>query len=153
MNTTIKQNVGSALPIPIPMIIAQYSTVKSNAFTSNLLSYNSTTKQVSDGPGRPQSPYNTNNLFVACPNQKQTITGSETFIVKSNLIWNNTSKTISQVQIDFADGQGFKTVTIGTAISVNYADTGYKRWKIKTTLSDIQYCNAIMNFMCWPLPI
>lgn len=116
--------------------VVQYNTVKSDAFTSNLLSYNSGTRQVSDVTGRSQSPYATRNLFAACANKKQSLTGSETFIIKPNLIWNNTTKTISQIQIDFADGQGFQSITIGTAISITYNDTGYKRWTIKATLSD-----------------
>ncbi len=136
VNTTIKQNSSSALPIPIPILLASYNTVVSNAFSSNLLSYNSSTKQVSDVPGRTQSPYNNKTLFAACPNKDFTVKGSDSFIIKSNMIWNNTGKTISQIQIDFANGQGFQTVTIGTAISVSYADTGFKKWTIKITLND-----------------
>lgn len=136
VNTTIKQNVSSALPIPIPLLIASYNTVKSNAFSSNLLSYNSGTKQVSDVPGRTQIPYNSKTLYAACPNKNITTTGSESFIIKSNMIWNNTGKTISQIQIDFANGQGFQTVTVGTPISISYTDTGFKKWTIKATLSD-----------------
>jgi Secretion system C-terminal sorting domain len=52
------------------------------------------------------------------------------------MIWNNTGKSISQVQIDFANGQGFQTVTVGIAINISYADTGFKKWTIKVTLSD-----------------
>ena len=52
------------------------------------------------------------------------------------MIWNNTSKSISQIQIDFANGQGFQTVTIGTAINISYIDTGFKKWTVKVTLSD-----------------
>lgn len=136
VNTIIKQNVGSTLPIPIPLIIGQYNTVKSNAFTSNLLAYNSGTKQTSDVAGRGQSPYDTKNLFAVCPNKKQTLVGSETFVVQSNMIWNNTGKTISQIQIDFVDGQGFQTITVGTPISISYTDTGYKKWTVKVVLSD-----------------
>jgi len=136
VNTTIKSNINDTLPIAIPLIVAQYNTVRTDAFTSNLLSYNSGTKQVSDVPGRPQNPYDTKNLFAACPQRKQTITGNETFVIKSGTIWNNTSKTISQVQIDFANGQGFQTVTIGTPIGVSYTDTGTKRWTLKVTLND-----------------
>ena len=95
VNTTIKQNVSSTLPIPIPLLIASYNTVKTTAFSSNLLSYNSSTKQVSDVAGRSQSPYDPKTLFVACPNKKITIIGSENFIIQSNMIWNNTGKTIS----------------------------------------------------------
>jgi len=136
VNTTIKQNTSSSLPVPVPLLIGQYDNVKSNAFSSNLLSYNSSTRKVYDVAGRPQSPYITQKLFAACAEKKETKTGSETFIIKSNLIWNNTGKTITQLQINFANGQGFQTITIGTPISVSYSDTGYKRWTIKATLSD-----------------
>ncbi len=136
VNTTIKQNMSSTLPIPIPLLIASYNTVKSNAFSSNLLSYNSSTKQVSDVAGRTQSPYDPKTLFAACPNKNITITGSESFIIKSNMIWNNTGKTISQIQIDFANGQGFQTVTVGTAVNITYTDTGFKKWTVKITLND-----------------
>jgi hypothetical protein len=51
-------------------------------------------------------------------------------------VWNNTGKTISQIQIDFANGQGFQTANIGSPISISYTDTGFKKWTIKITLSD-----------------
>jgi hypothetical protein len=57
VNTTIKNNSGDT--VLIPLLIGSYNTVKSNAFSSNLLSYNSTSKQVHDVSGRPQSPYDT----------------------------------------------------------------------------------------------
>lgn len=136
VNTAIKQNVSSTLPIPIPILLGSYNNVKSNAFSSNLLSYNSSTKQVSDVAGRTQSPYNSKTLFAACPNKNITTKGSESFVIKSNMIWNNTGKSINQIQIDFANGGGFQTVAIGTAINVVYADTGFKKWTIKITLSD-----------------
>jgi hypothetical protein len=78
VNTTIKQSSGDT--IAIPLLIANYNTVKSSAFSSNLLSYNSNSKQVSDVVGRIQSPYETRNLFAASPNTKQTLTGRETFM-------------------------------------------------------------------------
>ncbi|MBC7390436.1 MAG: hypothetical protein H7329_14565, partial [Opitutaceae bacterium] len=146
VNTTIKQNVSSTLPIPIPLLIGQYNTVKSNAFSSNLLSYNSSTKQVSDVAGRTQSPYDVKTLFAACPNKNITTTGTENFIIKSNMIWNNTSKTISQIQIDFANGQGFQTITIGTAISVTYTDTGFKKWTVKITLNDNSFLQCFNEY-------
>ena len=58
VNSSIKQAIADSLPTPIPLIIAQYNTVKSNAFASNLLSYISSTKQISDVVGRTQNPYN-----------------------------------------------------------------------------------------------
>lgn len=92
VNSTIKQNASSTLPIPIPLLIASYNTVKSNAFSGNLLSYNSSTRQISDVTGRTQSPYDPKTLFAACPNKNITTKGSESFIIKSKMIWNNTGK-------------------------------------------------------------
>ena len=136
VNNAIKQNVSSTLPIPIPLLLASYNTVKSNAFTSNLLSYSSSTKKVNDVTGRTQTPYDAKTLFAGCPNKNISTTGSESFIIQSSMVWNNTGKSISQVQIDFANGQGFQTVTIGTAINITYPDTGFKKWTVKVTLSD-----------------
>lgn len=136
VNTTIQQNASANSPIPIPLLIGQYNTVSSTAFSNNLLSYNSNTNQVYDVAGRTQSPYQLNNLFAACPDRKQTLTGIDSFICSSNMIWNATGKSISQIQIDFANGQGLQTLTIGTPIGVSYSDTGYKRWTIKVTLTD-----------------
>lgn len=134
VNTAIQNASGST--VLIPLLIGSYNTVKSTAFSSNLLSYNGSTRQVHDVPNRPQSPYNTNDLFAACPLNNHTVSGTETFVFNSNTIWNNTGKTISSLQVDFADGDGFQSVNIGTPITINYTDTGYKRWTIKATLSD-----------------
>lgn len=43
INNTIKNNSGDT--VLIPLLIGNYNTVKSNAFSSNLLSYNSSTKK------------------------------------------------------------------------------------------------------------
>ena len=136
VNTTIKQNAGSGAPVPVPLLIGAYNTVRTDAFSSNLLGYNAGTRQIYDVPGRGQSPYESRNLFAACPNQKQTITGTETFVCNSTLTWNNTGKSINQLQIDFADGLGFQSITMGTPFGVSYNSTGNKRWTIKVTLSD-----------------
>ncbi|OAQ38966.1 hypothetical protein A5893_13085 [Pedobacter psychrophilus] len=136
VNATIKQNKAEGLPIPIPLLIGQYDNVKTNAFSSNLLSYNNSTKQVSDVNGRSQNPYQTSNLFAACPIYPFTKNGTEDFILKSNLVYNNTGKTITAAQINFDDGQGLQSLTFDVPISVSYADTGLRRWTIKLTLSD-----------------
>lgn len=65
VNTTIKNNTGDT--VAIPLLIGSYNTVKSNAFSANLLSYNSSTKKVYDVAGRTQSPYDAKNLFAAAP--------------------------------------------------------------------------------------
>ena len=144
VNAVIKANTGDA--IAIPLLLGTYNTVKSNAFSSNLLSYNSGQNKVYDVANRPQSPYDTQNLFAASPVKNQTIKGTETFVVKTNTVWNNTGKTISQLQINFDNGEGFKTITIGTALTINYNDTGKVRWTIKATLNDASILQCYSNY-------
>jgi hypothetical protein len=153
VNTTIKTNTGDT--IAIPLLLGTYNTVKSNALSSNLLSYNSGQNKVYDVANRPQSPYDTQNLFAAAPVKNQTLKGTETFVVESNTTWNNTGKTISQLQINFDNGEGFKTITIGTPVTINYTDTGKVRWIIKATLNDASilqcYSNYYVNKVDWSL--
>ena len=101
-----------------------------------MLSYNSNTNQVLDVTSRTQSPYPLNRLFASSPNRNYSLTGNDTFLVSPNLIWNNTTKSVQQIQIDFNNGQGFKTFTVGYPIPVTYEDTGVKKWIIKVQLSD-----------------
>ena len=138
-NNTI--NLNKATNIPIPVLIGNYNTVKHDAFSSNLLSYNSSTNQVFDVSGRAQNPYQLNNLFASCPNQSYSKTGTETFICNNNLVWNNTGQTINLLQIDFADGNGFQTIAMGSPITVNFPTVGKIKWIIKVTLSD----NTVMQ--------
>ena len=146
INSAINQASTSNSVIPIPLLIGQYNTVKSDAFTNNLLTYNSMTNQVADVITRTQSPYSLNQLFTGSPVKNYSLTGKDTFIISSNLIWNNTNKSVLQIQIDFDNGQGFKTVAIGTPIAVSYQDTGLKRWTTKIQLSDNSWLQSYVQF-------
>jgi len=124
VNNTIKINTSPSLPIAIPLLIGAYNTVKSNAFSSNLLSYNASQRKVYDVPGRTQSPYESKRLFAAVPVNQYSTDGSESFIYRSNMVWGNTTLTISQLQINFGNGSGLQTLTANTPINIYYADTG-----------------------------
>ena len=101
-----------------------------------MLSYNASQRKVYDVPGRTQSPYESKRLFAAVPVNQYSTDGSESFIYRSNMVWGNTSLSISQLQINFGNGTGLQTLTANTAININYADTGTYVWTIRATLSD-----------------
>jgi hypothetical protein len=136
VNTKIKSFVSAVAPVPVPLLIGNYNSIKSYAFTNNLLSYNSTTNQFADVSSRTENPYQVNNLFAAAPQNKYSATGTSSFLFSDSIIWNNSGKTISQIQVDFDNTLGFKTITRGTPITVSYADTGVKRWTIRVTFTD-----------------
>ncbi len=120
----------------MPLLIGHYNSIDDNAANNGLLTYNSYTRQLNDVPNRPSSPYLTKNLFAATPLENTNITGIANIIVKSSLNYNNTGASLSSVQIDFANGQGFVTIPLDVAVSAAYTDTGYYRWTIKATLSN-----------------
>lgn len=141
INATIQQHNKPDSATPLAVLIGQYNSVKPTAFSSNLLSYNAGLRQVFDVPGRTQSPYETNRLFAAAPGWQYSTTGTENFVFKPNMVWGNTGLTVTQMEINFQNGEGFKTLQPNTPVSVVYADTGYYKWAIKATLSD----NSIMQ--------
>ena len=136
INPILKANNQRFGPKGIPILIGSYNTIKTDALSSNLLTYSETTKQIYDVSNRSSTPYNTSNIFASCPLKNESLTGSDTFIVKNDLIWNISESSISSVQIDFANGEGFRPINIGAPFVVQYADTGMKRWTIKVTLSN-----------------
>jgi hypothetical protein len=85
VNSTIKTNTAPTLPTAIPILIGQYNTVKSNAFSSNLLSYNASQRKVYDVPGRTQNPYESKRLFAATPVEQYSYDGSESNWLKKQL--------------------------------------------------------------------
>lgn len=145
-NNLIGQNLHDTLPVPIPIIMASYHRLRDDAVSSNLLSYNSSTQQFHDVPGRSQVPYLQQNLFAAAPALAETYKGSIVFICDSNLIWNTTGKTISQLAIDFDNGEGFQPVTFGQEIAVNYYYTGNKVWTIKAVFTDSTIWQCYSNY-------
>jgi hypothetical protein len=136
VNNALQNNTIPNQPTPVPILIGQYNSMDDEAINNGLLTYNSYTRQLNDVPNRPSSPYLTKNLFAACPVENFTITGMANIIVKSSLNFNNTGATLSSIQIDFANGQGFVNIPLDVAVTASYADTGYYRWTIKVTLSN-----------------
>lgn len=135
-NAAIGQYTGTDQAVSIPLLIGNYASVRGDAFASNLLSYNSSQNQVYDVSGRWQSPYQTNSVFAACPSFNRTISGTASFVFNPSLVYNNTGKSISQLSIDFNNGQGAQTLVANTPITISYTDTGTKRWTITVTLND-----------------
>lgn len=136
VNNALQNNMLPNQPTPVPLLIGQYNTISDDAATNGLITYDSYTRQLYDVPNRPSSPYLSKNLFAACPLENYSITGIANIIIKSSLNYNNTGTSLSSVQIDFANGQGFVTIPLDVAVTAAYTDTGYYRWTIKATLSN-----------------
>ena len=128
----------------IPLLLMDYSVLNENAVQENLFTVSN--NQIFDVPGRTQSPYLQRLLFAAAPSIAVSNNGTISVMFRSELFYTNTSKTISSLQLDFNDGQGYRSITLNTPFSKTYTDTGYKRWKIKLNCTDASSYECFAEF-------
>lgn len=133
VNTVIdNQTTGSTIPIPI--LHYDYAALKPNAITSNLL--RASNNQLFDVAGRAQSPYEQRTLFVAAPASDSILVGNLSFVLRSDLYFTNTGKTVGGLWLDGGDGNGYVAVSWNTPQAFTYGTAGDKTVKIKITYTD-----------------
>lgn len=83
-----------------------------------------------------QNPYTTQSVFAMAPSTDYY--EGKNFQVKlpSNLWFTNSSTSISNINADLGDGLGYRVLTTGQVLNINYSDTGRKEWKFKLTLTN-----------------
>lgn len=112
------------------LLAAQYYTYqqyKANAYTNGDVSI--INEKIYDVAGR--NPYEAKTIFAVSPLKKQIEGNTFSFKLPSNLIYTNTGLTLSQVQVDFGNGQGYQTISLNTGKSVTYSSGGEKEIKVK----------------------
>ncbi|TAE42969.1 MAG: hypothetical protein EAY66_00315, partial [Sphingobacteriales bacterium] len=134
INTSLAQQTAASTAIPVTFFFAQYNLVKPNAFTSGLLSV--VNDQVRDVPGRTQTPYLTNAVFAASPVRSVFKDNNFSFLFKSELFFKNSALTVTGVNVDFGDGQGYRSVSTNTPMLPNYTTAGNKTIKFKVMFNN-----------------
>ena len=85
-----------------------------------------------------QNPYQEFNTVAISPSTIEYNLTYCSVVLPSNLFLSNRSSEISSIQFDAADGLGYRTIQYNTPVSLNYADTGWKHWIFKVTLTNGQ---------------
>lgn len=112
-----------------------YERFKDDAVSDNLVSVSN--DKIYDTPGRPSTPYQMGEAFAIVPLRSVLRGGSPySFMYKPELFYSNTSKTISSVQANFADGSGFRTLTPNTTVNINYTSSGTKTLIFRVNYTD-----------------
>jgi hypothetical protein len=130
INLSLQNSQTTSSAIPITILHAKYADLRPDALTANLMTISN--NQLFDVAGRSQSPYRVQTVFAAAPYFNYSNTAITQFIINNNFICQNAGA-ISSIAVDFADGLGYRTVTLGTAINVSYSATGTYRVKVKLT--------------------
>jgi Secretion system C-terminal sorting domain len=131
VNTSIK-TVETTGVIPISLLHVNYNDLRPDAVTAGLMTVSN--EQIFDVAGRTQSPYRNQTLFAAAPSLDYSNDATTKFVFPTNLVYKNTG-TINAISVDFADGLGYRAVTLGTTMFISYAVIGTYRIKVKITPS------------------
>lgn len=83
--------------------------------------------RINDVAGR--NPYETKTVFAVVPLKQELRGNTLAFKLPGNLIHTNSAFSLSQVQIDFDNGQGYQTIALNTAKNVVYNCSGIKEIK------------------------
>lgn len=82
-----------------------------------------------------QNPYQSEQVFLLSPPVNFYQGKSLQIVLPTNLWFTNNAAGITGFQLDAGDGTGYRTLTVGQPLTINYADTGLKLWTYKLTIS------------------
>jgi hypothetical protein len=116
VNSTLSTYTTTSNGLPVNNLLAlhyNYEQFKTNAATGNLVYVSS--GKIYDTPNRPTTPYDIKTAFSMVPQYSELRGGTHVFRFRNELFFKNVNKTISTAQVDFNDGAGYRTLTIGQA--------------------------------------
>ncbi len=110
--------------LPIVIYDYQYTRAKNTAIANNLLLLDTEGNFVNN-PNAAESPFEIARFFAAgFTSGKLAINDTLQFVFPSEFYFNNESEGVAQIQIDMADGQGYRTVSWNIPFQVYYAGEG-----------------------------
>jgi len=120
--------------IPFAIFHSEYETIKPEAFTDGRISLDSQQNLIDNSIN--SSIYSKNSLSISAPLVTNHKGLNVTYSVLEDNIYNITNDVITKIEIDFSDGHGFRTISVGNTVSVTYNIAGNKTLKTKITLDN-----------------
>ncbi len=108
-----------------------YQQYKANAYTNGDVTV--TNEKIYDVAGR--NPYEIKTSFAVAPLQNEIQGNTFAFRLQSNMVYKNITNSLSSIQIDFGNGQGYQTVSLNSNKNVTYTSGGEKELKFKFSYS------------------
>lgn len=140
---TNQYNAGNTTTISLSGLAFQYSKIKSNALTSNLIRYENNKVYDNTIGGVWQNPYESKYVVGICA-QDSIFEGSAfTFKLNSNCWFSNLS--YKSIEID-PDGKGYKTLSLGGSLNVSYSEGPHIiRLRVNLTDGNQLYAHTVIN--------
>ncbi len=134
--------------VPLLILNFDYNIIKALALDSGLIVKHE--KIMYDSLPRTECPYSIEKVFAATPylkNMEQTIV---TFYIGSEYYFSNNTDLPVTIEVDFGDGNGYRTVSFGNTITVTYPNTLEKNIITKITYSSsiLKSSSSIAASLC-----
>ena len=108
--------------IELPILHVDYHSIRTDALSNGLIQ--STNNRLYDVAG--QNPYQLNTAFAVAASNSALPSTTAGFVFRPSLFFTNTGRTVAALQADFADGNGFASMSWNVARTVSYATAGPK---------------------------
>jgi pimeloyl-ACP methyl ester carboxylesterase len=129
--------------IPLSVLITEFENVKKEAINNQSVFLNANNEYDS----KPNtSNFELNNLTLIAPLLEKSKSNTVTFILKDNLIFNTTAKTITSIAIDCNDGNGYRAININQPLQVTFKEAGSQILHFKMQLSTGEIIEKITSF-------
>ncbi len=83
-----------------------------------------------------QNPYITKQTIAFTPPVNSYNKRNFGVVLPQNLLLSNSPNSIHRIQVNFNDGKGYRTLTVGQKVFANYTQNGTYDWIFKTTLTN-----------------
>lgn len=113
--------------VPIAVLNYFYEALKDSVFEDSLLTMDEEGIQLHDVDGAAESAFTTQRCFIACIPFMETDTTQLSFTLPQDLYITNDTSTVTQWQVDFGDGSGFRNINIGDTIVISYDTSSSER--------------------------
>ena len=123
--------------VTLGILFQPYNYIVANALTDNLINYSNGIVSDSYKNGIWQNPYECSVLFGYMVGEENGINTSVTYSFTS--IDSLSTQTFQYLEFDPGDGGGFRSVTIGGSLVVNYLNEGYFETILRATVGGLIY--------------
>ena len=120
------QRIRQQHQVPFLIIYYEYTRLKQNVLSDSLIRVEN--GKYYDILPRAQSPYENKVLFISAPVKEKIYQGEQTFLISRDYYVSNLPDPTS-IQIDFDDGQGYRSVSFGQTINVTYVNNEIRNIK------------------------
>ncbi|MBK8806469.1 MAG: T9SS type A sorting domain-containing protein [Bacteroidales bacterium] len=125
--------------LKIGIALYRYNTINLDYIVNRKLYLDTIRKKFIDKSGIDENPFKVKSCFASTITTPYTYEGIKTFNISSELFLSNVADDISNLYIDFDNGNGYVKTSIGSDVTVDYYYPGKKNIKIKAVIDGRTY--------------